>query len=104
MALSDLIKGGYGAITSQSPAVLAQTAAGQQLGSWGVPAELNPFTPAPTPAPPPTSPTQSLAKEDQQPQSGGLSALWMQYKRLILTGAAVVGGLFLLVLVSRKRK
>ena len=93
------IRGAFASFSDSAAGAAAKQAVGQTLGSYGLPQELNPLLPnKPSDAPVATGPVANVPKEDAQPSSGGgLGALWSRYRNLILIGAAVLVGGFLLL-------
>lgn len=105
MASLSSIAGAFGSVVEDQAVVEGRAAAAQQLGAYGVPAELNPFVAAPRTPPPPIANTANVAAPDQQQPSGivaRLTAFAKQYQRVLLIagGVALVAGLVL----RRKRR
>lgn len=101
------LAGAFGSVVENAAVVEGRSAAASQLGDFGLPQELNPFAPAPTDPPTigqpqnPANISQTDAARGAQPVSG-LKAIWQQYKKVILIGAAVVLGFVLLI--KRRKK
>ncbi len=89
------LAGAYGSVTEDAAKVEARSLASRGLGAFGIDAQLQPYTPAPTTPPPPVGQGANLAKEDQQKPPSQLMAFVKQYQRVLLIAGGVAVALWL---------